>query len=130
MTIVPVKASRNYDVMIGAGLLEDLGKRVRQVTNADTAAIISDDNVGVRDPVGVRLHITAGGDNERVFIEPPGAPDHLSGFLIRYTCHRTRIDDINVGFFIKRNDAVTGGLHLLLQLASLVAGDLGEVVVA
>ena len=45
MTIVPVSASRNYEVLIGAGLLDELGARVRAVTGAGTAAIISDDNV-------------------------------------------------------------------------------------
>ncbi len=45
MTLVPVHASRDYDVCIGPGLLDELGSRVRAVTPAATAAIVSDDNV-------------------------------------------------------------------------------------
>ena len=45
MTVVPVKASRNYDVLIGKGLLDELGPRTREITNAKTAAVISGEHV-------------------------------------------------------------------------------------
>ena len=45
MISIPVKASRSYDVMIGSGLLQDLGKLCREVSSAETAFIIADDTV-------------------------------------------------------------------------------------
>ena len=45
MTVVPVKASREYEVLIGAGLLDELGSRVRQCSHAKTAAVISGEHV-------------------------------------------------------------------------------------
>ncbi len=45
MTVVPVKASRDYEVLIGAGLLDELGSRLRRVSGAKTAAVISGEQV-------------------------------------------------------------------------------------
>ncbi len=45
MTVVPVRASRSYDVCIGSGLLNELGSFVHNASRAGTAAIVSDDNV-------------------------------------------------------------------------------------
>ncbi len=45
MNIVEVKASKSYQVIIGGGLLPSLGSEVRNVTSAQTAAIISDNTV-------------------------------------------------------------------------------------
>ncbi len=45
MTVVPVKASRDYEVLIGAGLLDELGSRLRRVSGAKTAAVISGEHV-------------------------------------------------------------------------------------
>ena len=45
MTVVPVKASRDYEVLIGAGLLDELGSRLRGVSGAKTAAVISGEHV-------------------------------------------------------------------------------------
>jgi len=36
---------RSYDILIGSGLLEDLGRRVRELLPAPTAGLISDENV-------------------------------------------------------------------------------------
>lgn len=45
MITIPVKASREYRVMIGNALLNDLGTYAASVTNPQKAAIISDSNV-------------------------------------------------------------------------------------
>ena len=45
MKTITVKASRNYDVLIGNGLLASLGEHAARLTKAKKAAIISDSNV-------------------------------------------------------------------------------------
>lgn len=45
MKTIAVKASRNYDVLIGNGLLASLGAHAARLTKAKKAAIISDSNV-------------------------------------------------------------------------------------
>lgn len=46
MKTITVTASKTYDVKIGHGLLQTAGSEIRAVTNAKTAAIITDSNVG------------------------------------------------------------------------------------
>lgn len=45
MRTVAINASRKYDVVIGQGLLQNLGKMISEVTSGRTAIIVSDDNV-------------------------------------------------------------------------------------
>ena len=45
MNTVSVKASRDYEVLIGGGLLSSLGTRIRKLTKAEKVAIVSDTNV-------------------------------------------------------------------------------------
>ena len=45
MNTVSVSASRAYDVLIGSGLFRQLGALTRQVSGAQTAALLSDDTV-------------------------------------------------------------------------------------
>ena len=45
MTTVHVSASREYDVLIGRGLLDSLGEVVRAATKAQTAVVIAGDRV-------------------------------------------------------------------------------------
>lgn len=45
MQTIRVKASQSYDVIIGHELLDSCGERIRQVTKAAKAAIVSDDTV-------------------------------------------------------------------------------------
>lgn len=45
MRTVTVKTGRPYEVLIGAGLLSDIGKRVAAVTTVGRAMLVSDDNV-------------------------------------------------------------------------------------
>ena len=45
MICIEVKASKTYDVLIGKGLLAELGDRMRQRCKAQKAAIVSDSNV-------------------------------------------------------------------------------------
>lgn len=45
MITVPVKASREYEVRIGSGLLQDIGPAVRQVCGGDTVMLVCGDIV-------------------------------------------------------------------------------------
>ena len=45
MKTVHVNASRQYDVLIGAGLLREAGARIRAVSDAKTVMLVSDDSV-------------------------------------------------------------------------------------
>ena len=45
MKTVKVFASKEYEVLVGAGLLNEAGERLRAVTKAACAVIVSDDNV-------------------------------------------------------------------------------------
>ena len=45
MNIIHIAASREYDVLIGHGLLDELGALVARAVDAKTAAIVSDDSV-------------------------------------------------------------------------------------
>lgn len=45
MNTIHIAASREYDVLIGHGLLDELGTRAAGVVDAKTAAIVSDDSV-------------------------------------------------------------------------------------
>ena len=45
MNTVCVTASRSYDVLIGAGLMDQLGEHISHIVKTGKAAIISDSNV-------------------------------------------------------------------------------------
>ena len=45
MKRIQVTASKNYEVLVGNGLLQDLGKYVKSLTKAGKVAIISDSHV-------------------------------------------------------------------------------------
>ena len=45
MKTVPVRASRNYDVLIGSGLLDTVGTYISQFKNVSKVCIVSDSNV-------------------------------------------------------------------------------------
>lgn len=45
MTVIPVSASRRYDVLIGRGLMPDLGRRLAALLPGRTAALVTDGNV-------------------------------------------------------------------------------------
>ena len=45
MNTIHIAASREYDVLIGHGLLDELGTLVAGAVDAKTAAIVSDDSV-------------------------------------------------------------------------------------
>ena len=45
MQTIHVNASEKYDVVIGRGLLDECGERIKAVTKASKIALISDDTV-------------------------------------------------------------------------------------
>jgi len=46
MKTIKITASKNYDVNIGTGILDDAGSMIRKAVGGQTAAIVTDDNVG------------------------------------------------------------------------------------
>ncbi len=46
MKIVPVNASKKYDIVIGKGILKDLGQLVKKSVKSERFAVIADENVG------------------------------------------------------------------------------------
>ena len=47
MKKITVKTSKTYDIIIGAGILDEAGSFIKQTVGGQTAAIITDDNVSV-----------------------------------------------------------------------------------
>jgi len=45
MRTIAVSASKNYDIIVGEGILEESGLRIREAVGGRTAAVITDDNV-------------------------------------------------------------------------------------
>lgn len=45
MKTIKISASRSYDVIIGSGIINSLGCRIKQLTNAQKICIVSDSNV-------------------------------------------------------------------------------------
>mgnify|MGYP002514776357 CR=1 FL=1 len=45
MNTVHVRASKEYDILVGSGLIRNLGQECARVVKVGTAAIISDSNV-------------------------------------------------------------------------------------
>ena len=72
MRIVPVTASKNYDVMIGEGLLSQAGERIKSACGGETAVIVTDDIVSRLYGDIVEDSLTAAGYNTNRFIFPQG----------------------------------------------------------
>lgn len=111
MTVVPVQASRSYQVQIGAGLLDEAGERLRALSDAAGAAVLSDDNVY---PLyGKRLvrALEAAGFRVESFVVPHGERSKS------LDCYGQVLD------FLSR--ARMGRSDLLIALGGGVVGDLG-----
>ena len=72
MKTVSVKTSTDYDVLIGAGLLEQAGSRIAAVKKPCRAAIISDDKVFPLYGEALKASLTAAGFSVCVYCFPNG----------------------------------------------------------
>ena len=72
MNTVHVKASREYDVLIGSGLLAQLGDRARSLTKAKKAAIVSESSVWPLYGDAAEKNLTEAGFEVIHFVFPAG----------------------------------------------------------
>ncbi len=110
MKTVRVSASKEYDVMIGSGLIKDSGKYISEVISCKTLVIVSDDNVFSLYGETVRDSLNKAGFNTVEFVFPQGEE---SKNLITYG---ELLNTMNAGH-VSRGDAV-------VALGGGVAGDL------
>ncbi len=110
MKTVSVEASRSYEVLIGRGLLDEAGERIRTVTKAETAVIVAGDLVRPLYARRVQASLEKAGFRVLVY-EIPHGEQHKNletyGNLLNYLCDR----------HITRSD-------VLLALGGGVTGDL------
>lgn len=65
-------ASRRYPALVGQGLLEQVGKHVREYVASETCAIVSDSNVASRFANRVKQSLTSAGFQPRLITIPAG----------------------------------------------------------
>ena len=82
MKTITVSASKTYDILIGAGLLDEAGAIIRKAAGGRTAAIITDDNVSAL--YEERLHNSLAENDYRVvrYEFPHGESSKNAGTLI------------------------------------------------
>jgi len=85
MRTVHVNAGRPYDAVIGAGVWDSLGERLRQLSSGGVVAVISDTNVAALYGEPVLRRLEAAGFRAALYAFPPGeehkALDTLAGIL-------------------------------------------------
>lgn len=97
MEQIHIEASQSYDVLIGKGLLESCGTKIRSVTDAQTVMLVSDDRVYPLYGDKVRKTLENAGLHVLKFVFPHGEQSkNLStyGSLLETMCqaHLTRKD--------------------------------------
>ena len=110
MRSIHIPASRAYEVLIGGGLLDEAGTRIRRVTESDRAAIVAGEKV-LR-LYGERLLDTLGRAGfQTVFVSHPGGEEHKNlesyGALLRFLSEN-RLSRADV--LISLGGGVTGDL--------------------
>ena len=110
MNTVEVKASRNYKVEIGAGLLDCLGERAAALIKGRCAAIVSDDQVAALYGARAAASLEAAGFTVCTYVFPHGESSK---------CGSTYLDllDFLAGNHLTRDD-------VLVALGGGVTGDL------
>ena len=110
MKSVTVTASRGYEVLIGCGLLDEAGERVRAVSKAQTAVIVSGDRVRPLYGGRVRRSLERAGFRVLNYTLPHGEQHKTLetwGALLNFLCdnHLTRSD-----LLVALGGGVTGDL--------------------
>ncbi len=110
-TTVPVAlGARAYDIVIGRGLLAELGKRVAALKPGASAAIVTDETVAARHLKTAEASLTAAGIRAIPIVVPPGEATK-SWHMLQQVCDRL------LDARIERNDVV-------IALGGGVVGDL------
>lgn len=99
MKTITVTASKTYEVKIACGLLQSAGAEIRAVTKAQTAAIITDSNVGPLYEEALRNQLQNAGFRTVTFVFPAGessknAETYLNILAFLAENHLTRSDVI------------------------------------
>src|SRR4051794_7651231 len=111
MTTVPVAlGTRAYDIVIGRGLLAELGTRIAPLKPGASAAIVTDETVAARHLKAAEAALAAAGIHAAPIIMPPGEATK-SWHVLEQVCDRL------LEARIERNDAV-------IALGGGVVGDL------
>ena len=85
MKTITVEASKKYDVIVGHGLLDEAGERIRAVVpKAQRAAVISDDNVAPIYLERVLAKLQASGFETLSFVFPHGEPSKMARPILKY----------------------------------------------
>ena len=97
MKTIPISASRDYDVLIASGLLDQAGEHLRAVSRAETAVIVSGDRVFPLYGERVKRSLEGAGFRVLSFVFPHGE-EHKTletyAALLNFLCahHLTRSD--------------------------------------
>ncbi len=83
MTTIQVNASRTYDVVIGEGILHEIGSRVRAIVGGKQACIVTDDTVASLYAEQVKESLQAADYTVRVFVFPHGEASKCSATYVR-----------------------------------------------
>lgn len=110
MTVIPVNASKNYNVNIGGGLLSKSGEYIREICGGETAAIVTDDTVNALYGDTVEESLKKAGYSVSRFVFPHG---EQSKNIDTYTALLNALSSAN----LTRTDAV-------VALGGGVVGDL------
>ena len=110
MKTVHVKASRNYEVRIGSGLLSELGQQARSLTGAKKTAIVSETNVWPLYGSAAEKSLTEAGFDVVNFVFPAGEASK---------CGETYLNLLN---FLAENHLTRS--DLIIALGGGVVGDL------
>lgn len=110
ISTVEVKASRNYNVEIGAGLLDTLGERAAALIKGRCAAIVSDDTVAALYAARAKASLEAAGFTVCTYVFPHGESAK---------CGSTFLDLLD---FLARNHLTR--TDVLVALGGGVTGDL------
>ena len=102
MNTIHIAASREYDVLIGHGLLDELGTLAAGVVDAKTAAIVSDDSVFALYGKRAAAALERGGFRVVSFVFPNGESSKnltVYGHVLNFLCENR----------VSRTDVVVGG---------------------
>ena len=72
MTEITIQASKSYNVLIGSGLLANIGKEISKVTKSKNTVIVSDSNVWPYYGAGVTYALQQAGFTVASFVFPAG----------------------------------------------------------
>ena len=110
MKKITVKASQNYDVLIGSGLLKDSGKYISDVLKSRRTMIVSDDNVFPLYGKTLRSSLEAQGFTVSEFVFPHGEQSKSHSVLLKLYDALAEADITRSDSIIALGGGVTGDM--------------------